>query len=368
MSKRQRADADFDADNLRSNLLSHYNNTSRKLAERSHNVESHRAVEAHKDVIQVRKTAQTSMTEYTLDSAHLVADSYNASKDYHQNDLRSLNTSANMTLVLPTSIPIDRENYSWDVALGQSTSIPNANYNITAAIGNNTFTYSYHGTPNTYDTASTTFTLTNGHKSILDIYNEIKEHLVATSRVRGTAAAPEYPIQFTTDQTTGKCSIKCAHEAGATLFDMAITIAPGLNGYALGIMGVLGYVGVTGGPATDPIGDISPTEFAIVGTTPAYDKYVPIKEININYGVTSYYINCNIAKGTVDSRGSVSTIKTFIWQADFGSRMDFTDTGDQRFCALDPSIDRITEIKVWVTGKTRFQFIYFILTFIFQII
>jgi hypothetical protein len=39
--------------------------------------------------------------------------------------------------------------------------------------------------------------------------------------------------------------------------------------------------------------------------------------------------------------------------------MDFTNTGDQRFCAIDPSLDRITEIKVWVTGKTRFQFIYF---------
>ena len=367
MSKRYRQFDDYENDNMAANVNSHINSAIR--SSNLHNPNPNIAVEAHKNIVNVRKTPQSIVTEYTLDSSHLVADSYHAGKDYSQNDLRTLNTSANMTLPLASPIYIDKDNYSWDVAVGQSSSIPNANYNITAVLGNNTITYSFSQFSTTGDTAGVTFTFTDGHKSVLDIYNEFKEHLLATGRYRGTSTAPEYPIQFITDQTTGKAIIKCAQEATAgTQFNMAITISAGLNGYAIGIMGVLGFVGATGSTATDPIGDITPINIAATAIDEEYDLYTPIKEININYGVTSYHINCNIAKGTVDSRGSVSTIKTFIWNVAFGSRMDFTNTGDQRFCAIDPSLDRITEIKVWVTGKTRFQFIYFILTFIYQII
>jgi hypothetical protein len=239
------------------------------------------------------------------------------------------NTSSDLTIKFRNSIILDWDERQYDIALDSPTSVPIADYNVRADRDNSTLKYTWSGT-------AFTITVPDGYRSITEIQDYIRAQLLASGHV-DVGPPVGYPITFTNDYSSSIISFM-------TNEYMRVILTPGASGYASGLLGLFGFVGNADG-ATDAEEDYGGGG---AGTT---STYTPLKIANINDQVTGYYINCDITNATIDANGESSAIKQYITHESFGSRQDFTNTGQLRWCSVDRANTKIDQIRVWVTDN-----------------
>ncbi len=288
---------------------------------------------------QAVKTPKEIVTGITLDSTNLTIDPYDAVASA-TSDYRATNTSSDLTIQFNNPLILDSDNQQYEIALDSPTSVPIADHNVVAARDNSDFKYIWSG-GSAGVTDVTTITVPDGYRSITEIQDYIRTQLLAAGHTDGLTPVG-YPIEFTNDFTVGKVSM-------VTNGYMQIVLTPGSGGYASGIMGLFGFTG-------EASEEVARLNGGAIGTPDGTDEddyytYLPAKVANINDQVSSYYINCDVTKATIDANGSSNAIKQYMVHEVFGSRQDFTNTGPLRWCAVDKYIKRIDSIRVWVTDN-----------------